>query len=117
MFSLPELEAASDLVHAHMPATPAHDWPLLGQALGTKVIVKHENHAPTGAFKVRGGITFIDWLRRTHPEMQGIVTATRGNHGQSQARAAVAAGLKAKSSCRMAIRSRKTPPCAPSGRS
>ncbi|MEM7318353.1 MAG: threonine dehydratase, partial [Pseudomonadota bacterium] len=56
----------------------------------------HENHTPTGAFKVRGGITFIDWLQRTHPDVPGICTATRGNHGQSQARAAVAAGLRAR---------------------
>jgi threonine dehydratase len=96
MFSLKELEAAQALVGAHMPPTPAHHWPLLSDALGATLIVKHENHAPTGAFKVRGGITFIDWLRRAHPDMRGIVTATRGNHGQSQARAAINAGLKAK---------------------
>ncbi|RKT32788.1 threonine dehydratase [Roseovarius halotolerans] len=96
MFTLSELQDSAQLVHRHMAPTPAHDWPLLAQALGARVIVKHENHAPTGAFKVRGGITFIDWLRRTHPECRGIVTATRGNHGQSQARAAVAAGLEAR---------------------
>ncbi|MCB6179215.1 threonine dehydratase [Rhodobacter sp. Har01] len=96
MFAIAELDAAAGLVAARVPPTPALDWPLLAQALGAgQVIVKHENHAPTGAFKVRGGITFIDWLRRTHPRMQGIVTATRGNHGQSQARAATAAGLRA----------------------
>ncbi|MDQ2091900.1 threonine dehydratase [Marimonas arenosa] len=96
MFTIPELEEAHALVGRHVPPTPAHDWPLLSEALGATVIVKHENHAPTGAFKVRGGITFIDWLKRTHPDMQGVVTATRGNHGQSQARAAIAAGLTAK---------------------
>lgn len=96
MFTEPELQTAARMVHAHMPPTPAHDWPLLAEALGTEVVVKHENHAPTGAFKVRGGITFLDWVRRTHPEAEGIVTATRGNHGQSQARAATALGLKAK---------------------
>lgn len=95
MFTEKELSQAQALVARHMSATPAHDWPLLAQALGTDVVVKHENHAPTGAFKVRGGITFIDWLKRAHPEMRGVVTATRGNHGQSQARAAVAAGLEA----------------------
>lgn len=62
---------------------------------GIEVWVKHENHAPTGAFKVRGGVTYIDWLRRTQPDCAGIITATRGNHGQSQARAAVTAGLRA----------------------
>ena len=96
MFTKSELQEAHALVGRFVPPTPAHDWPLLGQALGAAVIVKHENHAPTGAFKVRGGVTFIDWLKRTHPEMQGVITATRGNHGQSQARAAIAMGLRAK---------------------
>lgn len=79
-----------------MSPTPQYIWPRLGQELGATVVVKHENHAPTGAFKVRGGITFIDWLLREHPTSRGIITATRGNHGQSQARAANAAGLIAK---------------------
>lgn len=96
MFTLTELEDAHARVAPFVPPTPAHEWPLLGEALGATVIVKHENHAPTGAFKVRGGVTFIDWLARTHPRMEGIVTATRGNHGQSQARAACAAGLRAR---------------------
>lgn len=96
MFTRSELEDAHAHVTRYMAPTPAHDWPLLAKALGAQCIVKHENHAPTGAFKVRGGITFMDWLKRTHPEMQGIVTATRGNHGQSQARAAIAVGLRAK---------------------
>lgn len=96
MFTQSELEDAARMVYAQMPPTPAHDWPLLAESLGTEVVVKHENHAPTGAFKVRGGITYLDWVRRTYPEADGIVTATRGNHGQSQARAATALGLKAK---------------------
>ena len=96
MFTLTELEDAARLVHARMQPTPQIRWPLLAARTGADVVVKHENHAPTGAFKVRGGITFIDWLTRTHPDMRGIVTATRGNHGQSQARAAVAAGLTAR---------------------
>ena len=96
MFTETELHDAHGVVRRFMPPTPAHEWPLLGEALDATVIVKHENHAPTGAFKVRGGITFIDWLKREHPEMEGVITATRGNHGQSQARAAVAAGLRAK---------------------
>ncbi|SIS73912.1 threonine dehydratase [Phaeovulum vinaykumarii] len=95
MFTLDELEAALDLVHAQVPPTPQIHWPQLGADLGAEVWVKHENAAPTGAFKVRGGVTLIDWLRRTHPDCPGIITATRGNHGQSQARAAVAAGLRA----------------------
>ncbi len=94
-FTLAELEAAADLVHRAHPATPQYAWPQLSAALGAEVWVKHENHGPTGAFKARGGITFIDWLTRTHPDCPGIITATRGNHGQSQARAATATGLRA----------------------
>ncbi|SES14288.1 threonine dehydratase [Tranquillimonas rosea] len=95
MFTADELQAAAGLVHRQMAPTPQYAWPQLCQRLGCEVVVKHENHGPTGAFKVRGGITFIDWLRRTHPEAPGVITATRGNHGQSQARAARAAGLRA----------------------
>ncbi|MFD0980714.1 threonine dehydratase [Tropicimonas aquimaris] len=93
--SAAELEVAATLVHSQVPPTPLHHWPLLSGAVGAELWVKHENHAPTGAFKVRGGVTFIDWLRRTDPHAAGICTATRGNHGQSQARAARAAGLRA----------------------
>jgi threonine dehydratase len=95
MFSRTDLARAADLVHRRMAPTAQHHWPLLSQAAGAEVWVKHENHAPTGAFKVRGGITFIDWLRRARPQARGICTATRGNHGQSQALAATAAGLRA----------------------
>jgi len=89
------LEAARALVHTQMPPTPQYAWPTLAQELDAEIWVKHENHTPTGAFKVRGGITFMAWLRKNHPQCRGIVTATRGNHGQSQARAATAAGLQA----------------------
>ena len=91
-----ELEDAARLVHAHMPATPQFVWPQLCETVQATVWVKHENHTPTGAFKVRGGITFVDWLKRSRPDTQGIITATRGNHGQSQARAATAAGMRVK---------------------
>jgi threonine dehydratase len=91
-----DLEQAAHLVHAHMPPTPQFVWPQLCEKVGATIWVKHENHTPTGAFKIRGGITFVDWLQRTHPDVQGIITATRGNHGQSQARAATAAGLQIK---------------------
>lgn len=94
-YTLDELEAAAALVHTHMPPTPQYAWPTLSARFGAEVWVKHENQGPTGAFKARGGVTFIDWLRRTHPDSPGVITATRGNHGQSQARAAVAAGLRA----------------------
>ncbi len=93
--TLADIEHAARLVYQVMPATAQYAWPLLGERLGCTVWVKHENHTPTGAFKVRGGITFMHWLKRTHPDVQGIVTATRGNHGQSMALAANALGLKA----------------------
>ncbi len=94
-FTADDLRRAADLVYSQMDPTPQYAWPQLADRLGCEVWVKHENHTPIGAFKVRGGITFIDWLTRTHPDMRGICTATRGNHGQSQARAATAAGLRA----------------------
>ncbi|MFT7596543.1 MAG: threonine dehydratase [Paracoccaceae bacterium] len=96
LFTKDELDAATQMVHAVIPPTPQYHWPVLSQAAGAEVWLKHENHTPTGAFKMRGGITFIDWLKRCQPEARGICTATRGNHGQSQARAAVAAGLTAR---------------------
>lgn len=78
-----ELEAAADLVHTVMAPTPAYSWPLLNRRLGTETVLKHENHTPTGAFKVRGGLVFFDDLVRTRPDVRGVVSATRGNHGQS----------------------------------
>lgn len=93
--TLAALEEAAQQVYRHMSPTPQYAWPTLRETLGVDLWVKHENHTPTGAFKVRGGITFMNWLRQTHPDCRGIVTATRGNHGQSQARAARAAGLVA----------------------
>ncbi len=96
LFNQADLESALRLVHSQMPPTPQYVWPLLCNEIGATVWLKHENHTPTGAFKIRGGITFVDWLKRAHPDVKGIITATRGNHGQAQARAAVAAGLRAK---------------------
>ncbi|MEO9516757.1 MAG: threonine dehydratase [Paracoccaceae bacterium] len=96
MFTRQDLEDAAAFVHSKMPETPQYAWPLLTNATGAEVWVKHENHTPTGAFKVRGAFTFIDWLVREHPHVPGICTATRGNHGQGQAWAATKAGLTAK---------------------
>jgi threonine dehydratase len=93
MFTLAELEAVVPLVRASVLPTPQYMWPVLGERIGTEVVVKHENHTPIGAFKVRGGIVYIDRLRRERPKIQGIVTATRGNHGQSLAFAGGRAGL------------------------
>jgi len=85
MFSLTDLDDATRLVHQTMPPTPAYAWPLLAQRFGVDVVVKHENHTPVGAFKVRGGLVYLDRLVRERPHVRGIVSATRGNHGQSLA--------------------------------
>jgi threonine dehydratase len=90
-----DIEDAARQVYQVMPATAQYAWPLLARRLGCTVWVKHENHTPTGAFKVRGGITFLHWLKRTQPQISGIVSATRGNHGQSLALASSALGLRA----------------------
>lgn len=87
------LDAATALVRRHFPPTPAYRWPLLSRAVGAQVWVKQESATPTGAFKVRGGLVYLDRLRRQRPQVPGIVSATRGNHGQSLAYAARAAGL------------------------
>jgi threonine dehydratase len=85
MFSLPELEAALRVVHESFPGTPQYAWPLLAERCGAEVWVKHENHTPTGAFKLRGGLIYAERLARERPEVIGIISATRGNHGQSLA--------------------------------
>src|SRR6478736_4178110 len=85
MFSLPELETALSLVHESVPGTPQYAWPLLAERSGADVWVKHENHTPNGAFKIRGGLVYAERLRRERPHVRGIVSATRGNHGQSLA--------------------------------
>jgi threonine dehydratase len=93
--SLADIESAAALVRQVMPPTPQFAWPLLAQRLGTEVWVKHENHTPTGAFKVRGGLVYLDGLARREPDCAGIVSATRGNHGQSLALAARRHGIGA----------------------
>ena len=77
----------------HVPVTPTYAWPLLAAELGTEVWVKHENHTPTGAFKMRGGLVLFDRLRRERPDLAGVVSATRGNHGQRLAFAGRLHGL------------------------
>ena len=93
MFDLPQLERAQEVVAAAMPPTPAHAWPLLSERLGATAIVKHENHTPIGAFKVRGGLVYVDRLKRERPHVAGLISATRGNHGQSLAFAASRYGI------------------------
>ena len=82
-FSRDEVLAARTTVAAVMPPTPQYAWPLLQAHLGRKVWVKHENHTPAGAFKLRGGLTYFETLAREQPGVSGVVAATRGNHGQS----------------------------------
>jgi threonine dehydratase len=97
--SMPELtieqvREGAGIVHRHMPPTPAYHWPLLSARAGCEVWVKHENHTPTGAFKVRGGLVYLTKLKESEPDCPGVISATRGNHGQSVARAASAVGMK-----------------------
>jgi threonine dehydratase len=87
-FELSELEQAAALVYQVMAPTPLYAWPKLKARAGCSVWVKHENHTPTGAFKVRGGLVYLDRLRREQPQIRGIISATRGNHGQSLSYAA-----------------------------
>lgn len=93
MFDLAALEAAAALVHAQMPPTPQYPWPQLAARTGCEVWVKHENHTPTGAFKLRGGLVYMARLARERPGCRGIVAATRGNHGQSMAYAGARFGI------------------------
>jgi threonine dehydratase len=95
MFDLAELERAHGIVGQAVPPTPAHAWPLLAERLGAHVVVKHENHTPIGAFKVRGGLVYLERLKRESPNTPGIISATRGNHGQSLAFAASRHGVPA----------------------
>lgn len=93
--SLASLETAARLVYEVMPATPQFRWPGLSRRIGAEVWVKHENHTPVGAFKIRGGLVYFDALRRRAPAVSGVVAATRGNHGQSIAFAAQRCGMTA----------------------
>src|SRR5260370_3734494 len=95
MLSLQDVEDAASIVYATMPPTPQYAWPLLAKRTGCEVWVKHENHTPIGAFKVRGGLVYMDQLKRDPTRVKGVVSATRGNHGQSIALAAAKAGIAA----------------------
>jgi threonine dehydratase len=91
--TLTELESAAALVHAVIPPTPQYSWPLLNERVGCEIWVKHENHTPIGAFKVRGGLVLLDALRR-RAGFRGVISATRGNHGQSLAYASARVGAR-----------------------
>ena len=95
---LEEIREAAALIYGTMPATPQYSWPLINERASAngaaEVWIKHENHTPVGAFKVRGGLVYMDWLRRERPEVKTVVSATRGNHGQSMAFAAAQYGIR-----------------------
>ena len=93
--SLDQICEAQAVLYRHMPPTPQFSWPLVNQRLGTEAWIKHENHTPVGAFKLRGALVYVDWLKQTQPQLKGVVAATRGNHGQGVAMAARLVGLKA----------------------
>jgi len=92
---LPALQAAADLVHRAMPPTPQIRWPLLCARVGAEVWAKHENHSPVGAFKIRGGMVYFEELARRDGNVRGVISATRGNHGQSVAFNAARVGMRA----------------------
>jgi threonine dehydratase len=91
---LPGLQQVEAVVYRHLTPTTQICWPLLCRRCGCEVWVKHENHTPIGAFKIRGGLYYMETLRQEQPEVSGVITATRGNHGQSVAFAAQRYGLQ-----------------------
>jgi threonine dehydratase len=93
--SIDQIHSAQTLIYRHMPATPQYSWPLINERLGAEVWIKHENHTPVGAFKLRGALVYATWLKETQPGLAGVVAATRGNFGQGVAMAARVLGLKA----------------------
>lgn len=93
--TLAEIEAAKALIRPHIHETPAYRWPLLEAGLGCELWLKHENHTPVGAFKIRGGLVYMDELKRAEPGVRGVIAATTGNHGQSIAFAARLNDLRA----------------------
>jgi threonine dehydratase len=92
--TLPEIEAAARVVYGQFQATPQYAWGLLGEKLGATCWVKHENHTPVGAFKIRGGLVHFELLRQRGELPRAVISATRGNHGQSIAWAARAHGVE-----------------------
>lgn len=93
MLTQADLDEATKIVGAHVPVTPAYRWPLLEDVTGGRTWVKHENATPTGAFKIRGGLVFVDRLVRAGQKVNGLIAATRGNHGQSVAYAGRVHGI------------------------
>lgn len=89
-----EIQSAQALIYQYMPPTPQYCWPLVNERLGAEAWIKHENYTPVGAFKLRGALVYLEWLKRAQPDVGGVVAATRGNHGQGVATAARLLGLK-----------------------
>lgn len=94
-YQLDSLRQAQRTVYSFMQATPCYEWPQLSTRLKATAFVKHENHAPLGAFKVRGGATYFESLMKRDPNCTGVISATRGNHGQSVGLAARRSGISA----------------------
>ena len=92
---LETLRSAADIVYQHVSPTPQHAWPLLKAATGAEIWVKHENHLPIGAFKLRGGLVYFHDFAKPKIKTAGVISATRGNHGQSVAYAARQYGMAA----------------------
>ena len=93
--TLADIESAADIVYRDMRPTPQYAWPMLCERLGAEVWLKHENHTPTGAFKIRGGLVYFERLARSGTLPKGVISATRGNHGQSVGYAARRHGIAA----------------------
>lgn len=93
--TLSEIESATQFIRAHVPETPTRQWPLLNLSWNAELWLKHENLTPVGAFKIRGGLVYLDHLRRQQPNVKGVIAASTGNHGQSISFAAKLLGLKA----------------------
>ncbi len=83
-----QMEHVASIIYDFMSPTPQYNWPLLSQRVGAEVWVKHENHTPTGAFKIRGGLVYVDYISGQRSASFEFIAATRGNHGQSVATAA-----------------------------
>ncbi len=93
--TLAQIEEAQRVVYQYMSPTAQYSWPLINHRLGAEAWIKHENHTPVGAFKLRGALVYVNWLKRSDPAPDGVVAATRGNHGQGVGLAARLLGLKA----------------------
>jgi len=90
-----QIHEAQSIVYSHMAPTPQYTWPLVNQRLGAEAWIKHENYTPVGAFKVRGALVYVRWLKQTQPNVVGVVAATRGNHVLGVAMAARLVGVRA----------------------